>query len=61
MFQAGTAVAYGLSKEEAVAAITYNTAKILGADAKLGSIEKGKDASTDCFIGRCAGYENSSY
>lgn len=45
MFQAGTAVAYGLSKEEALASITYNTAKILGVDAKLGSIEKGKEAS----------------
>lgn len=44
-FNAGTAVAYGLSKEEALAAITLNAAKILGIDDKTGSIEKGKDAN----------------
>jgi imidazolonepropionase-like amidohydrolase len=44
-FNAGTAAAYGLTKEEALAAITLNTAKILGIDAQTGSIEKGKDAN----------------
>lgn len=44
-FNAGTAVAYGLSKEEALSAITLNAAKILGIDDKTGSIEKGKDAN----------------
>ncbi len=44
-FNAGTAVAYGLSKEEALAAITLNAAKILGIDDKTGSVEKGKDAN----------------
>lgn len=44
-FNAGTAAAYGLSKEEALAAITLNTAKILGIDNQTGSIEKGKDAN----------------
>ncbi len=44
-FNAGTAATYGLSKEEALSAITLNTAKILGIDAKTGSIEKGKDAN----------------
>ena len=44
-FQAGTAWAYGLSEEEAVAAITLNAAKILGCDDRLGSLEKGKDAT----------------
>ncbi|MGV3764631.1 MAG: amidohydrolase family protein [Chitinophagaceae bacterium] len=44
-FNAGTAVAYGLSKEEALQAITLNPAKILGVDAATGSIEAGKDAS----------------
>ncbi|MBI2967578.1 MAG: amidohydrolase family protein [Bacteroidetes bacterium] len=44
-FYAGTAVAYGLSKEEALAAITLNTAKILGIDKTVGSIETGKDAT----------------
>ncbi|MCW3124403.1 MAG: amidohydrolase, imidazolonepropionase [Bacteroidetes bacterium] len=45
MFQAGTASAYGLSKEEALASITSNTAKILKLDDKIGTIEKGKAAS----------------
>ena len=44
-FTAGTAVAYGLSKEEALMAITLNTAKILGIDEHLGSLEVGKDAT----------------
>lgn len=44
-FFAGTAWAYGLSEEEAIAAITLNAAKILGVDKKIGSLEKGKDAT----------------
>ena len=44
-FQAGTTVAYGLSKEEALSAITLNTAKILGIDNRVGSLEQGKDAT----------------
>ena len=44
-FLAGTACAYGLTKEEALAAITLNTAKILGIDSKAGSLEEGKDAT----------------
>ena len=45
MFNAGTAAAYGLSKEEALEAITLNAAKILGIDDRAGSIEPGKDAN----------------
>lgn len=45
MFNAGTAAAYGLTKEEALQAITLNTAKVLGIDALTGSLEKGKDAN----------------
>ena len=45
MFEAGTASAYGLSKEQALAAITANSAKILKLDSRIGAIEKGKDAS----------------
>ena len=45
MFEAGTASAYGLSKEQALAAITSNSAKILKLDDRIGSIETGKDAS----------------
>lgn len=44
-FNAGTAVAFGLTKEQALQAITANTAKILGIDDKTGTIEKGKDAN----------------
>ncbi len=45
MFNAGTAAAYGLSKEEALEAITLDAAKILGVDDKTGSLEVGKDAN----------------
>ena len=44
-FNAGTAAAYGLTKEQALSAVTLNTAKILGIADKTGSIEKGKDAN----------------
>ncbi|MCH2198996.1 MAG: amidohydrolase family protein [Flavobacteriales bacterium] len=44
-FYGGTAVAYGLEYEEAVMAMTLNTAKILGVDDRLGSLEKEKDAT----------------
>ena len=44
-FEAGTMAAYGLTKEEALTAITSNAAKILGIDDKTGTIEKGKDAN----------------
>lgn len=44
-FQAGHAVGFGLDKEAAVSALTLNTAKILGIDKTLGSIEVGKDAT----------------
>lgn len=44
-FNAGTAVAYGLTKEEALAAITLNSAKIMGVADKTGSIEVGKEAN----------------
>ena len=44
-FNAGTAVAYGLSKEEALAAISLNAAKIMGVGDKTGSIEAGKEAN----------------
>ncbi len=44
-FNAGTAAAYGLTKEQALAAITLNAAKIMGAADKIGSITVGKDAN----------------
>jgi len=44
-FLAGTARAYGLTNEQAVAALSYNAAKIMGVDKQMGTIEGGKDAS----------------
>ncbi|WP_037325029.1 amidohydrolase family protein [Salinimicrobium terrae] len=44
-FYAGTVTGYGVSKEEALKMITSNTAKILGIDDSLGSLETGKDAT----------------
>jgi imidazolonepropionase-like amidohydrolase len=44
-FNAGTAATYGLTKEEALAAITLSAAKIMGVADKTGSIEVGKDAN----------------
>ncbi len=44
-FAAGTAAAYGLTKEEALQTVTLNTAKILGIDDITGSLEAGKDAN----------------
>ncbi len=45
MFNAGTAASYGLTKEEALSAITLNAAKILGIDNITGTLEEGKDAN----------------
>lgn len=45
MFNAGTAAAYGLTKEQALQAITLNSAKILGIEDRTGSLEAGKDAN----------------
>jgi imidazolonepropionase-like amidohydrolase len=44
-FNAGTAAAYGLTKEQALQAITLSAAKIMGVADKAGSIEVGKDAN----------------
>jgi imidazolonepropionase-like amidohydrolase len=44
-FNAGTAATYGLTKEEALSAITLNSAKVLGIDDITGSLETGKDAN----------------
>lgn len=42
---ASLSVAYGLSEEEAIKALTINPAKILGIDDPVGSLEKGKTAN----------------
>jgi imidazolonepropionase-like amidohydrolase len=44
-FNAGTYAAYGITKEEALTAITLSAAKILGVADRTGSLEVGKDAN----------------
>jgi len=44
-FYAGTTVAHGLTKEQALQLITINPAQILGIDDHYGSLEKGKSAT----------------
>ncbi|MBC9934782.1 amidohydrolase family protein [Chitinophaga qingshengii] len=44
-YEAGTASTFGLSREEALSAVTLNAAKILGIDKVAGSLETGKDAN----------------
>lgn len=44
-FIAGTAAAYGLTKEQALQCITLNAAEVLGVDSLIGSLAIGKDAS----------------
>ncbi len=51
LYEAGVAVANGLSTEQGLATITTNAAKIIGADKRVGSLEKGKDADVVLFDG----------
>ena len=45
-FLAGTAAGFGVSdREEALKMVTSNTAKILGIDTMVGTLEKGKQAT----------------
>jgi len=44
-FLAGSAVAYGLTKEQALQSVTSNVAKIIGVDHLLGTLEENKLAS----------------
>lgn len=44
-YNAGIASTFGLTKEEALSAITLNAAKILGVEKRTGSLEVGKDAN----------------
>ena len=59
MFNAGTAAAYGLTKEQALSAITLNAARILGIGDRTGSIEVGKDANIIISTGDILDPENS--
>jgi imidazolonepropionase-like amidohydrolase len=51
LFEAALAAARGLRFEEALAAITIDAARLLGVDARVGSIEAGKDADLALFDG----------
>ena len=44
-YNAGFAAAYGMGKEDALKAITITTAEIFGVQDKMGSLEKGKNAT----------------
>jgi imidazolonepropionase-like amidohydrolase len=44
-YHAAMAAAYGLPKEEALRAVTLYPARILGVENRMGSLEKGKDAT----------------
>ncbi len=44
-FQAAMSVAWGLSQDDAIKALTINAAKIFGADKTIGSLEPGKLAN----------------
>lgn len=44
-FVAGSAKAYGLAYEDAITAITYSPAKIIGIEKEYGSLEEGKSAT----------------
>ncbi|MEO6818878.1 MAG: amidohydrolase family protein [Ginsengibacter sp.] len=59
MFNAGTASSYGLTKEQALSAITLNAAKILGIGNMTGSLEEGKDANIVISEGDILDMENS--
>jgi imidazolonepropionase-like amidohydrolase len=44
-WDAGVAVAFGLSEEEALKAVTINAAEVMGVSDKVGSLEVGKEAT----------------
>ncbi|MEM8680563.1 MAG: amidohydrolase family protein [Planctomycetota bacterium] len=51
LFEAGQAAANGLSFEEALGIITIDSAKILGIDGRVGSLEVGKDGDVAMYDG----------
>jgi imidazolonepropionase-like amidohydrolase len=58
-FYAGTAVAYGMDKEAALKTITSNTAKALGIDDRVGTLEVGKDATLFVSEGDALDYKGN--
>jgi imidazolonepropionase-like amidohydrolase len=51
LFEAAVAAAHGLSKQDALAAITIDAARILGVADRVGAIEPGKDADIALYDG----------
>lgn len=51
LFEAGQAIPYGLSFNDALKAITIHPATLLGLEKQIGSIEKGKDADLVLYNG----------
>ena len=51
LFEAAMAAGNGLSQRDALALVTIDAAKILGLDARIGSLEKGKDADLAMYDG----------
>ncbi len=51
LYEAGMAAANGMSKDDALALITIDAAKILGLDARIGSLKAGKDADLALYDG----------
>ncbi|MDE0031705.1 MAG: amidohydrolase [Deltaproteobacteria bacterium] len=49
--QGMTAVEHGVSPEEALKALTLNSARLMGIDERVGSLEKGKDADVVVLSG----------
>lgn len=51
LFEAAIAAANGLTREQALELITINAARLLGVEARLGSLEAGKDADLALYDG----------
>jgi imidazolonepropionase-like amidohydrolase len=51
LWEAGMAAGYGLPFEQALATITINPARILGLQARIGSLESGKDGDVVVYDG----------
>lgn len=51
LFEAAAAATYGLTREEALRAITLDAARIIGVDDRVGSLEPGKDGDLVLFDG----------
>ena len=51
LFEAGMSVAYGMDFDSALAAVTLESARVIGMDHRVGSLETGKDGDLVLFNG----------